>query len=90
MSFGSTDATLLKPVDHPGIVDVQDSAVREFVTWNVTDLPLEKVVSRITVDAQTLELIQREKITVDVGNTPEGLETRTEDETITRKPADSR
>jgi len=89
LTFASTDPALLKGVDRPGIALVSDPAVEDFLTWNIADLPLEKVVSRVTVDAKTLHLIQREKIIVDVDSIPAGIKTRTEHETICCKPLPS-
>ena len=87
LTFASSEPSLLAELDKPAVVDLKDPAVQDFLTWNVGDLPMQKIISKFTVDPRTLQMVQRETISVDVTSVAAGIETRTDHEMVTSKLA---
>jgi hypothetical protein len=86
LMFGSTAPGLLKDLRTTPVRDLQEPAVQDFIEWNIADLPLHKVISRVVVDPRTLTLSERERIDVGVDGTPDTLRTRIEHDTMKYEP----
>ena len=86
LMFGSTAPDLLRDVRSPAVRGLDDPAVQDFIEWNVADLPLHKVISRVVVDPHTLSITERERIDVGVDGTSDALRTRIEHDTMKYAP----
>lgn len=86
LMFGSTAPALLRDVRSSTVRSLDDPVVQDFIEWDVADLPLHKVISRIVVDPRTLSITERERIDVGVDGTADSLRTRIEHDTMKYAP----
>lgn len=78
LSFHSTDPRLLTTLQAGDFSNAATKDVKEFLDWNVSDLPLMKIVDEIVMDANTMTILKEELKRVHVIDSPNGIDTQTE------------